>query len=124
MFVTASCPPSPKCPRCNLICHLCLYLQKAPSAAPSRREALFGLLGAGLGVGLTTAYFKSEQRQLRDWLLTVQQHRAGSTGKQTSQWHLQCPVNTACEPLFVCLCAYSFPPLLCCHAAMDPEPNQ
>jgi hypothetical protein len=28
--------------------------------APSRREALFGLLGAGLGVGLTTAFYKSE----------------------------------------------------------------
>jgi hypothetical protein len=28
---------------------------------PSRREALFGLLGAGLGVGVTTAYYKSKQ---------------------------------------------------------------
>lgn len=33
--------------------------------APSRREALFGLLGAGLGVGLTTAYFKSESTPIR-----------------------------------------------------------
>lgn len=47
--------------------HLLDPLQKAPSAAPSRREALFGLLGAGLGVGLTTVYFKSEQRQLQSW---------------------------------------------------------
>lgn len=28
--------------------------------APSRREAMFGLLGAGLGVGLTTAYYKTQ----------------------------------------------------------------
>ncbi|KIZ05227.1 hypothetical protein MNEG_2729 [Monoraphidium neglectum] len=28
--------------------------------APSRREALFGLLGAGLGVGLSTVYYKTQ----------------------------------------------------------------
>lgn len=43
--------------------------QKAPSAAPSRREALFGLLGAGLGVGLTTAYFKTVDPELDEEVL-------------------------------------------------------
>jgi predicted lipid-binding transport protein (Tim44 family) len=37
------------------------------SNTPSRREALFGALGAGLGVGLTTAFFKSEEQLWVGW---------------------------------------------------------
>jgi hypothetical protein len=33
-------------------------VQTTTGGAPSRREALFGLVGAGLGVGVTTAYYK------------------------------------------------------------------
>lgn len=35
--------------------------QANQGGAPSRREAMFGLLGAGLGVGFTTAFFKGAQ---------------------------------------------------------------
>lgn len=40
-----------------------MFIQATQGGAPSRREAMFGLLGAGLGVGFTTAYFKSEQQE-------------------------------------------------------------
>jgi hypothetical protein len=40
---------------------LCIANQTG-GGAPSRREAIFGALGAALGVGATTAYFKGEQQ--------------------------------------------------------------
>ena len=57
MFVVASsCAPQPLCQ--PLLVVLLVLLQAPQGGAPSRREAMFGLLGAGLGVGLTTAFFK------------------------------------------------------------------
>jgi hypothetical protein len=50
---------------------LCHVPQPSGFQAPSRREALFGLLGAGLGVGLSTVYYKSE------WMGPQQYETAG-----------------------------------------------
>jgi hypothetical protein len=43
-------------------CVCCCAVQQTGGGAPSRREAIAGLLGAALGVGATTAYFKGAQR--------------------------------------------------------------
>jgi len=42
--------------------------QRSP-AAPSRREALFGFLGAGIGTAITATYYNSEcmYANLRVW---------------------------------------------------------
>lgn len=45
---------------CRVRC--CCVLQQTGGGAPSRRELLSGFLGAALGVGATTAYFKGEQQ--------------------------------------------------------------
>jgi hypothetical protein len=41
----------------------CTVLLQTGGGAPSRREAIAGLLGAALGVGATTAYFKGGLEQ-------------------------------------------------------------
>jgi hypothetical protein len=50
--------------------------QATQGGAPSRREALFGLLGAGLGVGLTTAYFKGGSVVRETWVGWAHKPRA------------------------------------------------
>lgn len=49
----------------------CLLLQPVTGSAPSRREAMFGLLGAALGVGVTTAYYKGAPQELQSAAVTL-----------------------------------------------------
>jgi hypothetical protein len=110
-------------------CCCCCYmlLQATQGGAPSRREAMFGLLGAGLGVGFTTAFFKGTRNMLR--LACVAGSRRvlnalhdGCPVHDRSWWSSTCAWSNLVESLLtVWTCVMACHAMLCCAAAQYPD---